>query len=164
MRLRFYGDCVLREKSVDCEINKNSVEFARKMLEIMYESKGVGLAAPQAGKNLRIVVIDIQSGEGPLIMFNPVIYWLSDELEIYEEGCLSFPDITAEIKRPAQAAYFFFDEHNNRIDRRVSGLEARAIQHEIDHLNGTLLIDHVGIAKRHLLKKKLAEIKKKALS
>lgn len=160
MEVKVYGNNVLRKKSVKAEITPELIELAKEMISVMYEAKGVGLAAPQVGRNIRLVVIDLQNEEGPRILFDPEIYWVSDEEITYEEGCLSFPELSADVCRPEQVKYSYLNEHGVRVDRTAEGLEARAIQHEVDHLNGVLFIDHISHTKLMLLKKKLESLKK----
>lgn len=161
MEIKLYGNPVLRKKSKKAEINKDNIELAKKMIDFMYESKGVGLAAPQIGINIRLVVIDLYDNTGPKILFNPEIIWKSEEITLFEEGCLSFPGIELEFERPARIKYRYYDEKGNCIEKDAKDLEARAIQHEIDHLDGKLIIDYVSTTKLTIIEKKLKEIRKK---
>jgi len=128
------------------------------MLETMYEAPGIGLAAPQVGVSKRVIVIDIAAkGEdpAPLCIANPEITWVSDEINTYEEGCLSVPAQYAEVKRPAQVKVKFLDRNNTEQEVEADGLLATCLQHEIDHLNGTLFIDHLSKLKRDMVLRKL---------
>ncbi|MDD2716238.1 MAG: peptide deformylase [Candidatus Wallbacteria bacterium] len=165
MEIKVYGNPSLRQKSEPAKITKEEINLAREMILALHEAKGVGLAAPQIGKNLRIIVMDLKEGGGePEMLFNPEIYWTSDESNVYEEGCLSFPEITAEIERPTMIKYTYCNCQEQMVDRYAEGLEARVVQHEVDHLNAVLIIDHVGTTKFNLLKKRLRELKQTGAS
>lgn len=118
------------------------------MLETMYKAHGLGLAAPQIGVLKRLVVIDVaQKEEGeknaPIFMINPEITWSSDELSVYDEGCLSIPDYYEEVERPARVRVRYLDQTGAAQEIEAEGILATCVQHEIDHLNGVLFIDHV---------------------
>jgi peptide deformylase len=114
--------------------------IAQKMLSTMYKENGIGLSAPQVGLSLRLIVLDI--GNNPIIMFNPhITQWLSDS-KTEPEGCLSFPKLRKLVKRREIILVKFRDEDNGVYEREFRDLEARVIQHEIDHLNGILMIDY----------------------
>ncbi len=133
------------------------------MMETMYEAPGIGLAAIQIAVPQRVVVIDVaKEGDAPepLFIANPEILWSSPEIGTYEEGCLSIPDYYAEVKRPAKIGVRFLDRDNNVVEREVDGLLATCIQHEIDHLNGVLFIDHISRLKRERVTKKFAKAAK----
>lgn len=123
-------------KKFDAEL----IKLVRKMKRIMKEAEGVGLAAPQIGVPLRVVTIDI-GDEKKFTMVNPEIVWFSEEKEFFEEGCLSFPGVTVNIERPARVRAVYLDEYGNKKSIEADGLLARAIQHEVDHLDGVLIID-----------------------
>ncbi|MDD5092589.1 MAG: peptide deformylase [Candidatus Wallbacteria bacterium] len=160
MEIKVYGNPTLRLKAQLVEVNSETVKLAEEMVGMMYTSNGVGLAAPQVGVSARIIVLDPQLKTGPLILFNPEIYWADNDIEACEEGCLSFPGMTLEIDRPSSIRYCYLDKEGKRRERDASGYEARIVQHELDHLEGVLIVDHVSQAKRLLLKRKLSEIKK----
>ena len=146
-------------KAVDHKIQK----LMDDMLETMYAEPGIGLAAPQVGKNLRVIVIDILNEEhkrSPLRMANPEITWVSETESRREEGCLSLPENFAEVVRPDSIKVKYLDEYNN--DKRIEtdGMLATCIQHEIDHLNGVLFVDHVSALKRKMILRKLVKSKK----
>ena len=130
------------------------------MIESMYAAAGAGLAAIQIGSQLRIFVVDghVAGGaeDAPAVVFiNPQITWLSDETDNGEEGCLSFPGVFVPVKRALRAKCRAQDLDGNVFELEGEGLLARAFQHEVDHLNGRLLIDQVGPVKRELIKRKL---------
>lgn len=130
------------------------------MLETMYDAPGIGLAAPQVGVLERILVVDCApEGEArqPYRMANPEIVWHSEDLASYEEGCLSLPEIYAEISRPQQVRVRYRDENDTEQELDAADLLATVIQHEIDHINGILFVDHLSHLKRNMLMKKLAK-------
>jgi peptide deformylase len=121
------------------------------MLETMYEAPGVGLAAVQIGVPLRIIVMDISAKEDerePRYFVNPEIIWKSDELKSWEEGCLSVPEIYDEVERPARVKVRYLDYHGNQVEEEADGLFAVCIQHEMDHLEGVVFLDHLSRLKR----------------
>lgn len=135
-----FGEPVLKEKSKPVQKIDSSVKkILKQMYQIMKNADGVGLAAPQIGIPLRLVVIDV--GEGPIYMINPEIIWFSDEKTDFEEGCLSFPGVAINITRPERVRVLFLDEKGNQNLLEADGLLSRAIQHEVDHLDGILIID-----------------------
>ncbi|MFC0282675.1 peptide deformylase [Camelimonas abortus] len=127
-------------------------ELADSMLETMYDAPGIGLAAVQVGVLKRLIVMDVVREEGrdgePIIMIDPEITWSSDERSVYREGCLSIPDYQAEVERPAQVRVRYRDIHDRMQEIEAGGLLATCVQHEIDHLNGVLFIDHLSKLKR----------------
>ena len=128
------------------------------MLETMYAENGCGLAAPQVGLLQRMVVIDIaHEGEEPqpLFLINPEIIWKSDEKEVCEEGCLSLPEMRAEVERPASVRVKYMDYNGKECELLAEDFLAVAMQHELDHLDGILYIDHISRLKRQMLLKKL---------
>jgi peptide deformylase len=140
------------------------------MFETMYDARGIGLAATQVGVTQRVVVIDLQEPtepEGdpvrdPQVFVNPELTWLSDEMACYNEGCLSIPEQYAEVERPARCRVTWLDRNGETHDEELDGLMATCIQHEIDHLNGVLFIDHVSRLKRDMIVKKLNKARKAA--
>lgn len=161
LKIRKYGNPILRVKCEEVkEINDEVRDFAQKMLRTLHRDDGIGLAAPQVGDKRRIIVIDI--GHGSLILINPKIIKKSDKTASEFEGCLSLPGINLRIKRPQTVeieAYLLEREQNVRI--KAEDLLARDLQHEIDHLDGVLIIDKVPFFKKlktiKKLKKKLRE-------
>ncbi len=138
--------------------------LADDMLETMYDAPGVGLAAPQVGILQRLIVLDCVKEEGvaprPTIMFNPEITAASDELNTYEEGCLSIPEHYADVTRPAEVSVRWVDGKGNEQAADFNGLWATAVQHEIDHLEGKLFIDYLGPLKRQLITRKMVKLKR----
>ncbi|MFN4282575.1 MAG: peptide deformylase [Alphaproteobacteria bacterium] len=135
------------------------------MLETMYVAPGIGLAAPQVGVAKRVIVIDVaDKGQPPhpYRMANPEIVWKSDERATYEEGCLSVPDHYAEVERAAKVRVRYLDEQNEIREIEAEGLLAVCVQHEIDHLGGTLFVDHLSALKRGMILRKLGKAKKSA--
>lgn len=140
-------------------------DLSARMLATMYAAPGIGLAAPQVGEGLRLVVIDLQENEArdPVVLVNPEIVAESAETATREEGCLSLPGQYAEVTRPARVKVRYFDLAGARKDIEGEGLMAACLQHEIDHLDGVLFVDHLSALKRNMLLRKLAkELKAKA--
>jgi peptide deformylase len=139
-------------------------ELARDMLETMYAAPGIGLAAPQVGVLERLIVLDCVKDEGaepqPLVMFNPEVTAASDELNTYEEGCLSIPEQYADVTRPAEVQVRWIDESGTEREEEFGGLWATCVQHEIDHLNGKLFIDYLGPMKRQMITRKMVKLKR----
>ena len=171
-----YGEPVLRTKGKQIEkIDDEIRSLAADMLETMYDVNGVGLAAQQVGRTLQLTVIDVSDAESrpsrmwlageevdpkehmPLILINPELQF-GEELELGTEGCLSFPEITAEISRPEKVKVTAQDLQGNRIEFEAAGLLGRAVQHEADHLNGILFIDRMSSAAKASLAGKLKRL------
>jgi peptide deformylase len=136
------------------------------MLETMYVAPGIGLAAPQVGEALRIIVADVAREEEekqPLRMANPEILWRSDEVATYNEGCLSLPEHYADVTRPASIRVRYLDHENEIREMTAEGLLATVIQHEMDHLQGVLFVDHISPLKRNIILRKLAKTKRLAV-
>ena len=136
------------------------------MLETMYAAPGIGLAAPQVGVLKRVLVVDIaKDGEAraPVKMVNPKIEWVSDEDAVFEEGCLSVPEHYAEVARPAAVRIRYLDYENEVREIETSGLLGTCLQHEIDHLDGILFIDHLTALKRNIILRKLLKARKAAI-
>jgi peptide deformylase len=139
--------------------------LAPKMLDAMYKAPGIGLAAPQVGEMLRMFVVDLQKEEkpDPLVLVNPEIVAVSDELAVREEGCLSLPGQYAEVQRPARVKMRYFDLEGAKREIEADGLLATCLQHEYDHLDGKLFVDHLSTLKRNMILRKLAkDLKAKA--
>ncbi|HRJ13237.1 MAG TPA: peptide deformylase [Alphaproteobacteria bacterium] len=146
---------------VDDDLRK----FLDDMLETMYIARGVGLAAPQVGISQRILVMDPARGEAdqspqPMVMINPEIIWRSEELNIFEEGCLSLPDYYVEVERPASVRVKYLDRDGKSQEMLAENFTATVLQHEFDHLNGVLLWDYVSKLKRDMAIKKFTKMKK----
>jgi peptide deformylase len=135
------------------------------MLETMYAAPGIGLAAIQVGVAKRVIVMDIARPEeekAPRFFVNPEILWASEETVPYEEGCLSVPEIYDEVERPARVKLRYLDYHGKQIEEDADGLFAVCIQHEMDHLQGVLFIDHLSRLKREQAVKKVKKQAKAA--
>jgi peptide deformylase len=133
------------------------------MLETMKKAIGIGLAAPQVGIAKRVIVLDVaREGEKPqpIMLANPEILWRSDELVTFSEGCLSLPEHYADVERPAKIRLRHLDYQNEIREIEAEGLLATCIQHEIDHLDGVLFVDHISIVKRGMILRKLAKAKR----
>ncbi len=179
-------DKVLRTKSAPvAKITPEIRKLVEDMFETMYDAPGIGLAAVQVGVLQRVVTMDIgkRRHEGdarspeeeleqeeedakeqrdPRVFINPEITWSSEETSSYEEGCLSIPDIHEEVIRPARVKVKFLDLDGKEHEEEADGLYATCIQHEIDHLNGVLFIDHISKLKRDRIVKKFTKAKKRA--
>jgi peptide deformylase len=173
-----YGDPVLREEAVEIEEGADVSKLISDMFETMYKSKGVGLAAPQVGKSVRLFIVDC----GPFaddepeteeeaqemeflksfkrVFINPIIEEESGKEWEFNEGCLSIPGIREDVKRKPDLVITYFDENWNLKEEQLNGLAARVIQHEYDHIEGILFIDHLNPLKKRLLKGKLTDISK----
>ena len=135
------------------------------MLETMYDAPGIGLAAIQVGIPKRLVTLDLsREGEdkAPMFLVNPVITWVSDELAVYQEGCLSVPEHYDDVERPARCRVSYLDRDGKAHDIEADGLLATCLQHEIDHLNGVLFVDYLSKLKRDRVMKKFTKAAKLA--
>ena len=130
-----------------------------RMFATMYRAPGIGLAAPQIGAGLRIAVVDLVPNDlrNPIALINPQVFAASDELATREEGCLSLPGQYADVTRPAFVRVRYQDETGARREIEADGLLAACLQHEIDHLDGVLFVDHISALKRNMLLRKLAK-------
>jgi peptide deformylase len=134
------------------------------MLETMYDAPGIGLAAIQVGEAKRVLVIDLQEDEikAPRYFVNPEILSVSAELALYNEGCLSVPEQYAEVERPARIRLRYLDYHGQSHEEDMAGLIATCVQHELDHLEGILFIDHLSKLKRDMLLRKLQKSRRQS--
>ena len=140
------------------------------MFETMYKAPGIGLAAVQVGVPKRLLVIDLQEKDeetgttirDPMVFINPVLSEPSEDYAVYNEGCLSVPEQYADVERPASIRAQWLDEQGKPHDKRLEGMLATVIQHEMDHLEGILFIDHLSRLKRDMLLKKLIKMRKLA--
>jgi peptide deformylase len=157
-------DPLLRQVSAPVEqVNADIRTLADDMLATMYDAPGIGLAAIQIGVAKRMLVIDLsKEGEDkkPQIFINPEVLTFSDERSVYEEGCLSIPDYYAEVERPAKIAIKHIDLDGKEQMLDAEGVLATCLQHEIDHLNGVLFIDHISRLKREMVIKKFTKAAK----
>lgn len=160
----------LKQKSLPVDkIDDELRKFMDDMLETMYYSEGSGLAAIQVGVAKRILIVDINPKEeddtrNPIFMINPEIIHISEEKSIRPEGCLSIPSQRLDIERPSKIQVKYLDYHGNSQELEADGWLATAIQHEMDHLNGILLLDHASLIKRDIMLRKAKKIKKTYLS
>jgi len=148
-------------KTIDTELRL----LVDDMLETMYEAPGIGLAAIQVGVPKRVIVMDLAKKDEPKepqVFINPQMLWRSDEKTIYEEGCLSIPEFYEEVERPAKVRVRFLDLAGAAQELEASGLMATCLQHEIDHLDGVLFIDHISKLKRDRVIKKFAKAAKRS--
>lgn len=154
----------LKKKSLPVEAVDDGVRrLMDDMLETMYDAPGIGLAAPQVGVLKRVVVLDIEREDtktGPLFMANPEIVDASDEDASYEEGCLSVPEHYSDVVRPAKVTVRYLDRDGKTQEIAAEGLLATCLQHEIDHLDGILFIDHISALKRNMILRKLLKARK----
>ncbi len=161
--IRVYPDPLLRETSQPVEVIDDEIRsLAREMIETMYAAKGVGLAASQVGVLKRIVVVDMDPEKlDPRVLVNPQIIELSPEKETAPEGCLSLPNIEARVRRAAQAVVQAQDLSGELIQYTGSGIMARALQHEYDHIEGILFIDRVSPTQKFAIRKELAALEER---
>ena len=137
------------------------------MLETMYAAPGIGLAATQIGEMKRVLVLDVakrqdeEASANPMAFANPEIVWSSQELSTYNEGCLSIPEIFEEVERPARVRVRYLDRDNKEQEIEADGILATCLQHEIDHLDGVLFIDHISRLKREMISKKFTKAAKR---
>jgi peptide deformylase len=156
----YVPDPRLRAKAKPVAANDPRVPaLAEKMLATMYRAPGIGLAAPQVGEMLRLVVIDIHLDDqpDPMVLVNPEIVAASQEIATREEGCLSLPNQFADVTRPAVVKVRWMDLSGAKREIEADGLLAACMQHELDHLDGVLFVDHISALKRNMLLRKLAK-------
>ncbi len=159
LKIRLYGDSCLRKKSVPViYVGPTEQSLLQAMLVTMRENKGVGLAAPQVGINRQIFVADI--GDGPMAFINPKIIKKSGG-DVIEEGCLSIPGVTVMVRRPERIVVRYIDEDNQPHEKIYDEMMARVIQHEMDHLDGKLIVDYAGIKEKIKLRPQLKELERK---
>ena len=161
-----YPHPILREHASKVEkVDNETRKLLDDMLETMYVESGVGLAAPQVGVSKRMLVIDYERDEEnpgkPIYMINPEIIWASDEKVCGEEGCLSVPGMRAEVERFAKVRVRYLDYHGKEQEVLAEDFFAIVVQHEMDHLDGILYIDHLSRLKRNMLVKKLEKSREK---
>jgi len=146
------------------EIDSSIRRLADDMLDTMYDAPGIGLAAPQVGQLVRLLVMDCVKDRDetprPMVLINPEIIWTSDETNVYEEGCLSIPDQYAEVTRPAEVKVRWTTLDGGTEEEHFTGLWATCVQHEIDHLNGRLFIDYLTSVRRGMITRKMEKLKR----
>jgi peptide deformylase len=159
-----FPDPILRKAALPVErVDAGMLRLAADMLETMYRAPGVGLAAPQVGVSRRIFVMDASRDPepaAPRVFLNPEILASGDETRIYEEGCLSIPEMFAEVERPAAVVVGYLSLEGEMREERLEGHGATVAQHEIDHLNGILFIDHLSRLKRDVLVRKFRKARR----
>ena len=146
-------------KKVDAGVRK----LMDDMLATMHSANGIGLAAPQVGDARRVIVVDVMGEDAepnPLCMANPELLWTSDDECVHEEGCLSLPQQYAEVSRPDRIRVRYLDHENEIRELEAAGVLATCIQHEMDHLEGVLFVDHVSALKRRMILRRLQKAKK----
>jgi peptide deformylase len=154
----------IKAKSID-KVDDAVRTLMDDMLETMYSANGIGLAAPQVGDDRRVIVIDAARQDedtAPIYMANPQIVDVGDDDRIHEEGCLSLPEHFAEVRRPDRVKIRYLDRDNEIREIEADELLSTCIQHEIDHLDGILFVDHVSALKRNMILRKLVKAKKLA--
>lgn len=158
----YLPDPILRQQSQPVERFDAELErFVEDMLETMYDAPGLGLAAIQVGVPRRLLVIDVagkDEPDNPQVFINPEILATGDDTNAYEEGCLSIPDFFAEVERPGSVTVRHLDRSGKQQTVEASGLLATCLQHEIDHLNGVLFIDHISKLKRDMVVRKFTKL------
>ncbi len=180
LQVRVYGDPVLRRKSVEVAgITPELREFARRMIVTMHRDRGIGLAAPQVGRNIRVIAIHTRSDDGafrpgaspgerlleplmPVVLVNPRVVPAAQEIGVYEEGCLSVPGIHADVARPVDVILEAGTLDGERFRIECGGLLARCLQHEIDHLDGVLFTDRISEDDARRIASDLRALKKRA--
>lgn len=162
-----YGDPVLRQKAKDVEKGTDLKQLIEDMYDTMHAANGIGLAAPQIGKGIRLFIVDgtqledeEQMHDFKKAFINPVILQEDGEPWEFEEGCLSIPNIREKVSRKAGLKIKYYDENWNLIEEKYDGMKARIIQHEYDHIEGKLFVDYLTPLKKKLLKGKLTDISK----
>jgi peptide deformylase len=162
-----YGQPVLRKKAEDIDQNYPQLEdLLRNMFETMYDSNGIGLAAPQIGLPIRVFIVDgsdvdnVEPADFKQVFINPVIHEEFGKEWEFEEGCLSIPGVRANVKRKEELTIHYFDENWQEHTKTYDGMAARIIQHEYDHIEGILFTDRVSPLKRSMIKKRLENISK----
>ena len=190
LNVKTFGNPVLRKKSIEVsEVTPELYTLAENMIQSMIEENGIGLAAPQIGINQRVIAIGVDNLDGsepmppglspgelqlwncqPLVMINPIITQVSEELAVLEEGCLSIPGVNVDVVRPAEVqleATIIFERGAGRVNRKVNllcgNLLATCFQHEIDHLDGILFVDRATDEDQKMIKKSLKKLEKSTL-
>jgi peptide deformylase len=145
------------------KVDKSVRKLMDDMLETMHAANGIGLAAPQVGDARRVIVVDVMGEDAepnPICMANPELLWTSDDERVHEEGCLSLPQQYAEVSRPDRIRVRYLDHENEIRELEAAGVLATCIQHEMDHLEGVLFVDHVSALKRRMILRRLQKAKK----
>ena len=162
MKIYVYESSILRTKSTEVEVVDDELKLIlNKMMKVMEEANGIGLAANQVGIDKRFFVLDVEGRKIKVI--NPEILEFGDELVEFEEGCLSIPGIYKNVTRPEKIHVKYMDENNEIHEELLDGLLSRAFQHELDHLDGVLFIDKISPISKNLIRKKLQLMKKNSI-
>ncbi|MDD3606418.1 MAG: peptide deformylase [Candidatus Cloacimonas acidaminovorans] len=167
--VRLYGDDFLRKKLPEIDYNTPGLqEFIEDLIYTMYARDGIGIAANQVGSFYRMIVIDPEQDnklnkKSPIVMINPVIENREGEV-VYEEGCISLPDVFADVSRSKKITYSYTDRMGNRITETAEEIKAVVIQHEFDHLEGILFIDYLGTLDRLKIMHKLKKLQARAVN
>ncbi|MCZ6634658.1 MAG: peptide deformylase [bacterium] len=163
LEIKKFGCPVLRKKGAPVEVVTDETrKLIDEMFETMYAEEGIGLAAPQVGVSWRLVVLDVGPHDlsvKPMVLINPDVIWTAGEF-VGEEGCLSLPGIAGDVKRPAQVRVSALDRDGSAFEVALDGIAAKAVQHEIDHLNGVLVVDHFSTIRRNLLRGQLRRLQR----
>ena len=157
--VRKLGDPVLRTRAREVDRFDDELRAeVRRMAQLMHDAMGIGLAAPQVGVSHRVLIYRVEPETPITALVNPEIEWSSEETEVVEEGCLSLPAVHVEVERPVHVRVKARDEHGEHIRVEASGLEARVIQHEVDHLDGVLILDRTTKDQRKAAMRALREM------
>lgn len=164
--VRLYGDPVLRRVAapMTLPLTEPLDELIKDMFDTMEAERGIGLAAPQIGVSKRLMVLRVPNADGPdteMVLVNPVFTEMTGNV-VMEEGCLSIPGISEDVKRPARVVVQAFDLSGGPLELEATGLLARALQHEMDHLDGIMFVDRISMVRRRLLKRSLEDIARQA--
>ena len=158
--IRVLGDPILRQDTRPvASVTDDVRRLIDDMFETMHAAKGIGLAAPQVGRTERVAVVDVEGGSQPIALINPEIVSSSSATDKSEEGCLSIPDVFGDVERPSAVVVRALDRDGKLIEIDATGLLARCLQHEIDHLHGKLFLDYLSLLKRRAKMSEWAEIK-----
>lgn len=164
VKIHTYPDPFLRKKSIPVEQFDDALrDFVNMMVKVMKEQSGVGLAAPQIGYLQRVLVVDtevLKIAPEKKVLINPQIISFSQEIDSVEEGCLSVPEIQAQVKRPVGIRFKYYDETGQCHEGEDASFWARVVQHEIDHLDGILFIDRISTLRKKLVRKRLQQLRK----
>jgi len=160
LRIEMLGAEVLRRRTTEVPTPGPELDaLIADMFETMHDARGIGLAAPQVGLSQRLIVVDVkEGGHGPMALLGARVVETGREVERYEEGCLSIPGVSAHVERPVTCVVEATDAQGNPLRIEADGMLARCLQHEIDHLDGVLFIDHLSPIKRNMLVKKYRKL------
>jgi len=163
LEIKKLGCATLRKIATPIQdVTDETRKLVRDMFETMYEAEGIGLAANQIGSTERVLILDVtphHPESEPMVFINPEIVWSAGEYT-GEEGCLSLPGVSGEVTRPAQVRVRALDENGESFEMELDGMGAKALQHEVDHLDGVLVLEHFSVIKRNLLRNQLRRLQK----